>query len=213
MAVAAGGRRGVAEAEVARAAAAPALPKLQSGLLSTLTARRLAALIVLLEGLHELRDPRHAGDGDSYRSPGLLLRSHEPGCLLYRTGTVCSCVQSAVSELERLLALMRSDEPQMRFHLVAWFVDADRRGRWERRPRPRRRRPWSPQVYRRWVERNPRADRRQALAGVRWLAERWALRDVRGELVEPWLLAPGLDSRAFERLASLHSGLVRPETG
>jgi len=175
--------------------------------------RRQAALILLLEGLHELRDGLRSGDGDGYRGPGLLLRAHEPGCRIHRDGRMCTCVQAAVAELERLLVQMRRQAPRLRFHLVAWFVDADRRGRWEPRPRAKRRRPWQPFVYRRWVERNPRAERELALAGVVWLAERWRLRDARGELVEPWLLVPGLDNASFERLASAHSGLVRLNSG
>jgi hypothetical protein len=68
-------------------------------------------------------------------------------------------------------------------------------------------------VHRRWLERDPKADRRLAMDGVAWLAERWQLRDLRGELVEPHLLAPGLDKRTWPALLSAHSGPVRPLTG
>jgi hypothetical protein len=175
--------------------------------------RRVAALVNLLEALHELRDPRHAGDGDTPREGGLLLAAHEPGCLLHRRGSRCTCVQSAVAELERLLAVMRRARPRERWHLVAFFVDAGRRGRWEPRPRRKGRRHLSPFVYRRWLERDPRADKDLAMVGVEWLADNWDLRDVRGELVEPWLLSPGFDGRVFERLGLRALPPVRPESG
>ena len=186
---------------------APVPPHSQNSpnvLLPTQKARRVAALVNLLESFHELRDSLRAGDGDTF-GDGLLLAPHEDSCRLRRHGSRCTCVLSAVAELERLLAQMRTDEPRLRFHLVAWFVDAQHRGRWEPRPRAKRRRPWQPFVYRRFVVRDPRAEKRLALDGVRWLAERWELRDVRGELVEPHLVSPGFDAPIFERLVSGHS--------
>jgi hypothetical protein len=174
-------------------------------------ARRVAALVNLLESLHELRDSRARGDGDGYRDAGLLLTAHEPSCWLHRDGRTCTCVQSGVAEIERLLAEMRRREPHLRWHVMSYFVDARSRGRWEPR-RPRRKRHYAPFVYRRWVERSPAASREQAMLGVAWLAERWNLRDVRGELVEPWLVSPGFDKRTFERLGSGHSGVLRPKT-
>src|SRR5215831_20445261 len=217
-----GGRGAGGDASSSRDAGPPQPPKLHAvsfspsatplpeGVGPQLVARRMAALILLLEGLHELRDTLRSGDGDSRGASGLLLRPHEPTCRIHRDGRTCTCVQSGVDELERLLGLMRRADPWLRWHVVAWFVDARRHGRWEPRPRAKRKRPWSPYVYRRLVERAPGASRERALEGVAWLAERWALRDARGELVEPWLVAPGLDKRTFERLASVHSGLVRP---
>jgi hypothetical protein len=175
------------------------------------TARRFAALVLLLEAFHELRGSLRSGDGDAYRGGGVLLADHEPGCALLRRGRVCSCVQSAVAECERLLAEMRWAEPRLRFHLVAWFVDAERKGRWERRTGRRRR--LSPLVYRRIVVRDPRAERELAIAGVAWLAERWNLRDVRDELVEPWLVGPGVDARQGSEYSRAHSGLVRSFAG
>jgi len=77
------------------------------------------------------------------------------------------------------------------------------------RVRPRKGRRPAALVYHRSIERDPRADRGRALDGVAWLAASWDLRDLRGELVEPWLVAPGLDRGAFERLAFSHSGPVR----
>jgi hypothetical protein len=121
-------------------------------------------------------------------------------------------VLAAAGELERLLAEMRGPEPRLRRQVLAWFVEVERRGRWERRRRGDKRRRFSPLVYRRFVVRRPYADRALAMEGVGWLAERWALRDLRGELVEPYLLAAGVDTPRRERLLSAHSGLVRPET-
>jgi hypothetical protein len=108
---------------------------------------------------------------------------------------------------------MRSDEPTLRWHVLAFLVDARPRGRWELRPPRRGKRHLSPLVHRRWLERDPNADRRLAMDGVHWLAEHWQLRDLRGELVEPHLLAPGLDKRTWPALLSAHSGPVRPFTG
>jgi len=214
VAVVAGGGRGARrDATLRRNAGSAPPPKLQEALSPIVATRRLAALILLLEGLHELRDTLRSGDGDNRGASGLLLRPHEPSCRIHRDGRTCSCVQSGVDELERLLGLMRREEPWLRWHVVAWFVDARRHGRWEPRPRAQRKRPWSPYVYRRLVDRNPAASRERALEGVAWLAERWRLRDVRGELVEPWLVAPGVDRRSFERLASAYSGPVRPNPG
>jgi hypothetical protein len=173
----------------------------------------MAALVVLLEALHDLRDPLRAGDGDTYPAGGMLLAAHEPTCRLHRDGRHCTCVLSAAAELERLLALMRTERPMERWHLLAFFVDAKPRGRWELRPPRRGKRHLSPLVHRRWLERDPKADRRLAMDGVAWLAERWQLRDLRGELVEPHLLAPGLDRGRWPSLLSAHSGLVRPRTG
>ena len=187
------------------------LPEPPEVLLPTQKARRVASLVNLLEAFHELRDSRGRGDGDSYAASGLLLRSHGPECFLHRDGRTCTCVQSGIAELERLLGRMRCEQPRLRFHVVAWFVDAQHRGRWEPRPRARRKRPWSPFVYRRFVVRDSRAERHLALEGVGWLAERWALRDLRGEVVEPHLVSPGVDREAFGRLVSGHSGLVRPK--
>jgi hypothetical protein len=169
---------------------------------ATRLARRSAAIVSLLSSLHELRDPLRSGNGDTYGPGGLLLAAHEDGCLLRRRGAACTCVLSAVAELERLLALMREDEPRLRWHVRAFFVDPVRRGRWELR-RPRRRR-LPPLVYRRFLERDPRADGGLANEGVAWLSGRWNLRDLRGELVEPWLLRP-LDSRQGQALASPYS--------
>jgi hypothetical protein len=143
----------------------------------------------------------------------MLLAAHEPGCRLRRGGRRCTCVLSAVAELERLLAAMRTERPRERWHLLAFFVDAKSRSRWELRPPRKGRRHLSPLVHRRWLERDPKADRRLAMDGVAWLAGRWDLRDLRGELVEPHLLAPGLDKRTWPALLSAHSGLVRPRTG
>jgi len=193
-------------------AAATPDAKSPAPLLPALAARRVAALVNLLESLHELRDPVRAGGGDTYRAGGLLLGPHEGDCKLFGREAVCTCVLSAVDELLRLLRSMRSLEPRLRWHVVAFFVDAEHVGRWEVRPRRKRRRA-SPLVYRRSVRRDARADRALALEGVEWIARRWNLRDLRGELVEPWLLAPGVDRGVFERLRSAHSGLVRSETG
>jgi len=173
--------------------------------------RRLAALVVLLQGFDDLRDSSGRGDGDTYRGGGLLLRDHERHCLLLQRGSRCSCVHSGLDELERLLGLMRLDEPRLRWHVVAFFVDARERGRWEWRKRKGRRHAGF--VYRRWLERDPRANRELAVAGARWLAGRWGLRDLRGELVEPWLVAPGLDRGMVDKLDSRHSGLVRSVAG
>jgi len=213
------GRRGGSAAGVAagaggnekfRAAAPSSLSKPGEALSPVLAAGRVAALVNLLEAFHELRDSLRAGDSDTFREGGLLLASHEGRCQLLRRGSACTCVLSGVAELERLLARMRSEEPRLRWHVVAYFVDVERRGRWERRRTgPRRLRRLSPLVRRSLLVRDPRADRELALTGVRWLAERWDLRDVRGELVNPWLVAPGLDARIFERLASVHSPPLR----
>jgi len=211
MAGVAGGAAGVDEPNFLRAS--PTQPELPAPLSPILATHRQAALIVLLESLHELRDPIRRGDGDSYPAGGMLLAAHEPTCRLHRDGRHCSCVQSAVAELERLLTRMRSDEPRLRWHLLAFFVDARPRGRWELRPPRRGKRHLSPLVRRCWLERDPKADKRLAMDGVAWLAEHWNLRDLRGELVEPHLLAPGLDKRRWPALLSAHSGLVRPLTG
>jgi len=173
--------------------------------------RRVAALILLLEGLVDWRSTLRAGDGDSYRDGALLLFEHESHCLLLRHGRRCSCVQSGLDETERLLAVMRRQRPFERWHVRAWFVDAEWRGRWVERPR-KGRRP-AALVYRREVLRDPRADRGRALDGVAWLASAWNLRDLRDELVEPWLVAPGLDRQVFDKLDSRHSGLVRSVAG
>jgi len=173
----------------------------------------LAKAVEINEAWRVLRDPIRRGDGDSYPAGGMLLAAHEPTCRLHRDGRHCSCVQSAVAELERLLTRMRSDEPRLRWHLLAFFVDARPRGRWELRPPRRGKRHLSPLVRRCWLERDPKADKRLAMDGVAWLAEHWNLRDLRGELVEPHLLAPGLDKRRWPALLSAHSGLVRPSTG
>ena len=193
--------------------AAPVPPRSQNSpdaSLSVVAARSVAALVLLLESFHELRDTLHGGDGDTYRAGGLLLARHERGCRLHRAGARCSCVLSAVAELERLLGEMRIVEPHLRWHVLAFFVDVERRGRWERRRSgPRRLRRVSPFVRRSVVVRDPRAEKGLAMEGVAWLAGRWDLRDVRGELVNPWLVGSGLDKRTFERLASTHSPLLR----
>jgi len=173
--------------------------------------RRLAAVILLLQNLREWRDPHRRGDGDSYKDGHLLLLPHEPHCRWLRFGEGCDCVQAALAELERLLACLKADEPRLHFHVRAWFVDTSERGRWEWRKR-RGRRP-AGFVYRRWVDRDPRADRGLALLAAGKLADSWGLRDARGELVEPWLVAPGVDKHILDRHSLPHSGLVRPETG
>jgi len=192
----------------------PPLRELRDGAFSpdaTRFYRRVAALILLLEGLVDWRSTPRAGDGDSYRDGALLLFEHEHHCLLLRRGRRCSCVQSGLDETERLLAVMRAHRPFERWHVRAWFVDAEWRGRWVERPR-KGRRP-AALVYRREVLRDPRADKGRAMDGVAWLASAWGLRDLRGELVEPWLVAPGLDRVAFDKLDSRHSGLVRSVAG
>jgi hypothetical protein len=149
------------------------------------SAQRFAALVVILEGLHELLDPLRSGNGDSYPAGGLLLLPHERDCWLHRDGRNCTCPVSGALHLEKLLA----DMPRvLRFHVRGWFVDVERRGRWVLR----RRRP----VRQRIVNRRPGAELGRARDGVEWLAAHWALRDARGELVEPWLVAPGLDRLA-----------------
>lgn len=207
-AVTAEGGGGAVGFAIDRGRAAASLSKPPDVLLPTEKARRVAALVLLLEGFHELRDSLRGGDGDTFRDGGLLLAPHESDCRLLRRGSECTCVLSGVAELERLLQRMRFEQPRLRFHVVAYFVDAEQRGRWEPR-KARRRRPWQPYAYRRFVVRDARADKALAVEGVGWLAERWDLRDVRGELVNPWLVAPGVDNATFARLTSVHSPPLR----
>ena len=190
------------------------LPKPPGVLLPIEKARRVASLVCLLEQFHELRDTLRAGDGDTYRDGGLLLAAHEPVCALLRRGRRCTCVLSGIAELERLLEWMRLEQPRLRFHVVAFFVDVERRGRWERRRTgPKRLRRLSPFVHRRVLVRDPRAEKHLAVEGVGWLAERWDLRDARNELVNPWLLGMGFDKAEFARLTSVHSPLLRSAAG
>jgi hypothetical protein len=148
-------------------------------------ARRFAALVVILEGLRELLDPLRSGDGDTYRAGGLLLLPHAQGCWFHRDGRTCTCPLSGALEAERLLDRMpRFYARQVR----GWFVDVERRGRWVWRKRKL--------VRERVVARRPGSELGPARAGVEWMARHWGLRDARGELVEPWLVAPGVDRAA-----------------
>jgi len=145
-------------------------------------ARRFAALVVILEGLREVVDPLRSGNGDGYPSGGVLLLPHEQACWFHRDGRSCTCPVSGALEAERLLERMpRFYAAQVR----GWFVDVERRGRWVWRKRKL--------VRERVVTRRPGSELGPARAGVEWMARHWGLRDARGELVEPWLVAPGFD--------------------
>jgi hypothetical protein len=145
-------------------------------------------LVVILEGLRELLDPVRSGDGDTYRAGGLLLLPHAEGCWFHRNGRSCTCPVSGALEAERLLERMPRYYAR---HVRGWFVDVERRGRWVWRKRRL--------VRERVVDRRPGSELGPARAGTEWMARHWGLRDARGELVEPWLVAPGLDVSAAWR--------------
>jgi len=185
-----GGGDGRARPVIVRAGSTPQ-PKIPKGLSSVQAtlpsdpvraARRFAALVVILEGLRELLDPLRSGEGNGAARGGLLLLPHEQGCWFHRDGRSCTCPVSGALEAERLLERMpRFYAGQVR----GWFVDVERRGRWVWRKRRL--------VRERVVSRRPGSDLGPARAGVEWMARHWGLRDARGELVEPWLVAPGVD--------------------
>jgi hypothetical protein len=198
-----GGGAGSRDAAAIFAAGSSPQPKLGTPSFPSLTTRRrIAALVFLLEQFHELRDSLRSGDGDNERSSGLLLAPHESHCHIYKRIATCTCILSDVAEVERLLAAMKTTVPDLRWHVVAYFVDAEEKGRWEKRPVKKGRRYFSPLVYRRFTTRNEKAQKALALAGVKWMAENWNLRDLRGELVEPLAL---LDSGGRGAVASRHS--------
>jgi len=163
-----------------RATAARSSPSLPTD--PARAARRFAALVVILEGLRELLDPLRSGEGNGVARGGVLLLPHERGCWFHRDGRSCTCPVSGALEAERLLERMpRFYAGQVR----GWFVDVERRGRWVWRKRRL--------VRERVIARRPGAELGPARAGVEWMARHWGLRDARGELVEPWLVAPGVD--------------------
>lgn len=71
--------------------------------------RRARTIIELLEQLHELTDPVRAGNGDG--QAGLLLMPHAKECRMFAKDgrSFCTCHLRAVTELERLLRVMRDD--------------------------------------------------------------------------------------------------------
>lgn len=159
---------------------------------------REQAIVELLERYHELTDPVRSGNRSGLT--GVTLMPHERSCALHERGRQCTCSFRAVTELERLLALMRNRAKQeayggyslgvLRFHVVAWYVDVERVASWH--PivvkRGRTRVAVGQEVLRdvsgRWVpsvrvehppRRDPHARRERAELGVEWLAKRWAL--------------------------------------
>lgn len=71
--------------------------------------RRGQTIIQLLEQLHELTDPVRAGNGDG--QTGMLLMPHAKECRMFAKdgASYCTCHLRAVSELQRLLGVMRDD--------------------------------------------------------------------------------------------------------
>jgi hypothetical protein len=192
----AGGGRGAVGFDLEpRVAAGAPQPKLRDGLLSPPPTRRLAAVRVLLERLHDF-DPLRSGDGDTFRAGALLLAPHEPACQLGRSGTRCTCVLSALAELERLLLLMRVQRPKQFGHLHARYIARTQVLR-DLPVRRRNKRGKTVRVFERClVDLYPAWVRAEVVRrGVACLAASWDLRDLRGELVEPWLFE-GLDVAA-----------------
>lgn len=152
-------------------------------------------IVRILTDLHELSDPLRSGQG--FGSGGIPLMPHAKGCSIIR----CSCPRQSVVEVERLLALMRNQAKQqavegipvgtLRWHVVAWYVEARRVVTFEQVPRKKghktlvpagqdilRDRKTGETIPARQVERwtrHPDARKDRADLGVRWMAERWAL--------------------------------------
>lgn len=151
-------------------------------------------IVRILTDLHELTDPLRSGQG--FGSGGIPLMPHAKGCPVIR----CNCQMRSVTEVERLLALMRNQAKQqavdgisvgrLRWHVIAWYVDARRVTTFEQIPRKKGQKTLVPagqdilrdtsgatlpvRPVERWTRhRDARKDR--ADLGVRWMAQRWAL--------------------------------------
>jgi hypothetical protein len=142
------------------------------------------ALVELLERFHEFSDPLLQGERNGSSGVMGMPPTYTPD----------------VREVERLLAVMRSQAKQqaykgfglgvLRFHVVAWYVDAERVASWYPIELKRGRRtqvPTGQQILRRqgrWVpavrvehppRRDPMARRDRAELGVEWMAKHWGL--------------------------------------
>ena len=170
---------------------------------------RAARIAWLLEQHSELSDPLRSGQG--FGAGGLTLMPHAGSCLVGKSSPPrCTCWRRDVVELERLLALMRKRAKQesvrwwdddakrwrsaslgtLRFHVLAWYVNASRVGQWrpiEVKKGRKLKLPTGQDVLRTrsgrivparhhvTVTRHRDAREDRARLGVEWMALRWSL--------------------------------------